>query len=112
MNADERRSNLRSSAFICGLKAWLAADFDAIAGLKFRIFNRSRLDLLNAVANCHEATVGSLARDFDAVFLSRSAARCQNGLKQCNSRLEQLLSRVIDAASDVVELLWPAGYCN
>ena len=65
------KKTLRNAVALCAFAALrgrsflqephLAADFDAITSLKFGIFDRSRLDLLNAVANCHEPALGAFA---------------------------------------------------
>src|ERR1051325_3329353 len=82
-----------------------ARDFDAVAGLEFRVFYRAGFDLFDGVAIRYQAMVCAFARDLRAVFLTRGAAGGEDGLKQCDSGLKGLLAGIVDADADVIELL-------
>lgn len=88
----------------------LASHFDAITGLEFWVFHGTRLDLLDRVPLGNEAAISPFAGDLDVVFLTSRASSGEDRLKQRDAGLKDFLTGMIDAASDVVELLRAARY--
>lgn len=77
-------------------------NFYAVVGLKSGILNPARLDLFQVESCGNQTAVRTLAGEFDGV-LACVTAGSKDRLDQRNSLLKALLSRIVDAPTDIIK---------